>query len=206
MDIYLFIDEIENAIHYTNYEKLWRIILEASEKANCQIFITTHSKECIESYARVAKKLEDKDISLKQKLDELYEILKIIDNCVFVLEFKIGSDIYDKSAKEQAFDYGLDLNNFHEGSHDKNLIPILIVAPHSLIKSIILISTAFANLVQCSVLPSPTPIVPIFLDLISVMSNAGKEVLRYRAAISPALPPPKMQSELIITSCPLFLS
>jgi hypothetical protein len=35
----------------------------------------------------------------------------IIDNCVFVLEFKIGSDIYDKSAKEQAFDYGLDLNN-----------------------------------------------------------------------------------------------
>ncbi len=50
----------------------------------------------------------------------------IIDNCVFVLEFKIGSDIYDKSAKEQAFDYGLDLNNFHEGSHNKNLIPILI--------------------------------------------------------------------------------
>ena len=50
----------------------------------------------------------------------------IIDNCIFVLEFKIGSDIYDKSAKEQAFDYGLDLNNFHEGSHNKNLIPILV--------------------------------------------------------------------------------
>ena len=52
-DGYLFIDEIENAIHYTNYEKLWRIILEASEKANCQIFITTHSKECIEAFNRV---------------------------------------------------------------------------------------------------------------------------------------------------------
>lgn len=50
----------------------------------------------------------------------------IIDNYIFVLEFKIGSDIYDKSAKEQAFDYGLDLNNFHEGSHGQNLIPILI--------------------------------------------------------------------------------
>lgn len=50
----------------------------------------------------------------------------IIDNCIFVLEFKIGSDVYDKYAKEQAFDYGLDLNNFHEGSHNQNLIPVLI--------------------------------------------------------------------------------
>lgn len=50
----------------------------------------------------------------------------IIDNCIFVLEFKIGSDVYDKYAKDQAFDYGLDLNNFHEGSHDKIIIPILI--------------------------------------------------------------------------------
>lgn len=50
----------------------------------------------------------------------------IIHNCIFVLEFKIGSDIYDKCAKEQAFDYGLDLNNFHEGSHNQNLIPVLI--------------------------------------------------------------------------------
>lgn len=50
----------------------------------------------------------------------------IIHNCIFVLEFKIGSDIYEKYAKEQAFDYGLDLNNFHEGSHNQNLIPVLI--------------------------------------------------------------------------------
>lgn len=50
----------------------------------------------------------------------------IIDNCIFVLEFKIGSKEYDKYAKNQAFDYGLDLNNFHEGSHNKIIVPILI--------------------------------------------------------------------------------
>ena len=50
----------------------------------------------------------------------------IIDNCIFVLEFKIGSEFYDKYAKDQAFNYGLDLNNFHEGSHNQNIIPILI--------------------------------------------------------------------------------
>jgi len=49
-DGYLFIDEIENGIHYTNYTKLWNIVFEVSKIANCQIFITTHSKECIEVF------------------------------------------------------------------------------------------------------------------------------------------------------------
>jgi AAA15 family ATPase/GTPase len=52
-DGYLFIDEIENGIHYTNYPKLWKIIFEASKMANCQIFITTHSKECIEAFNEI---------------------------------------------------------------------------------------------------------------------------------------------------------
>lgn len=51
-DGYLFIDEIENGIHFTNYEKLWEIIFEASKMANCQVFVTTHSKECIEAFNR----------------------------------------------------------------------------------------------------------------------------------------------------------
>lgn len=52
-DGYLFIDEIENGIHFTNYTKLWNIIFQVSEIANCQIFITTHSKECIEVFNEV---------------------------------------------------------------------------------------------------------------------------------------------------------
>ncbi|CAA6802261.1 MAG: Unknown protein [uncultured Sulfurovum sp.] len=59
---YLFIDEIDNGIHYTQLDKLWEIILTISKQQNVQVFATTHSKECIESYARVAKKLEDKEI------------------------------------------------------------------------------------------------------------------------------------------------
>jgi len=60
---YLFIDEIDNGIHYTQLDEIWKIILEVSKKSNVQVFATTHSKECIESYARVAKRIEDKDIS-----------------------------------------------------------------------------------------------------------------------------------------------
>lgn len=51
----LFIDEIENGIHFTNYTKLWNIVFKASEMANCQVFITTHSKECIEVFNEVNK-------------------------------------------------------------------------------------------------------------------------------------------------------
>lgn len=60
---YLFIDEIDNGIHYAKLDRLWEIILTLSKKQNVQLFATTHSKECIEAYARVAKKLEDKEIS-----------------------------------------------------------------------------------------------------------------------------------------------
>ena len=54
-DKYLFIDEIENGIHYTNYDKLWKLIFDISREANCQIFATTHSKECIEAFNRENK-------------------------------------------------------------------------------------------------------------------------------------------------------
>jgi len=62
---FLFIDEIENGIHYSKLDKLWEIILTISKEQTVQVFATTHSKECIESYARVSKKLEE-----EQKIDK----------------------------------------------------------------------------------------------------------------------------------------
>lgn len=88
---YLFIDEIDNGIHYSQLDNLWKLILSISKKTNCQVFATTHSKEMLESYARVAKKLDDSDVSyttlVKNKSNEIkaltldYEMLtnSIID-------------------------------------------------------------------------------------------------------------------------------
>ena len=50
----------------------------------------------------------------------------IIKDCIFIIEFKIGSESYDRHASEQAFNYALDMNNFHEGSHGKKIIPVLV--------------------------------------------------------------------------------
>ena len=45
---------------------------------------------------------------------------------VYVIEFKVGSETFDRAAIDQAHDYALDLKNFHLGSHDLPIIPVLL--------------------------------------------------------------------------------
>ncbi len=60
---YVFIDEIDNGVHYTALDKLWEIILTLSKELNVQVFATTHSRECIEFYCRMVEKHKARDIS-----------------------------------------------------------------------------------------------------------------------------------------------
>lgn len=48
---FLLIDEIENGLHYSALEQLWKVIFVLSEKLNVQVFATTHSVDCIQSFA-----------------------------------------------------------------------------------------------------------------------------------------------------------
>ncbi len=50
----------------------------------------------------------------------------IIDDFIFVVEFKVGDTEYQKHAIEQTVDYCLDLQNFHEGSHHEKIVPVLV--------------------------------------------------------------------------------
>ena len=45
---------------------------------------------------------------------------------VFAVEFKVGSETFDRAAVEQVWDYALDLKNFHEASHDVAIVPVLV--------------------------------------------------------------------------------
>ncbi len=49
----------------------------------------------------------------------------IIRDAVCVIEFKIGADTYQPYI-EQVVDYSLDLKNFHEGSHEAKIFPLLV--------------------------------------------------------------------------------
>lgn len=45
---------------------------------------------------------------------------------LFVIEFKCGSNQFNRADINQAWDYGLDLKNFHAGSHQADIFPILV--------------------------------------------------------------------------------
>jgi hypothetical protein len=54
------------------------------------------------------------------------DVVLIIKNVIFVLEFKVGEKEFLLHASDQVLDYCLDLKNFHETSHQHLIAPILI--------------------------------------------------------------------------------
>jgi hypothetical protein len=50
----------------------------------------------------------------------------IYKNLIFVLEFKVGATEYSAQDVRQTHGYALDLSCFHEGSHNKTIVPILV--------------------------------------------------------------------------------
>ena len=51
----LLLDEFETGLHYSVQDQLWEIIFMLSEKLNVQVFVTTHSNDCVSSFARTNK-------------------------------------------------------------------------------------------------------------------------------------------------------
>lgn len=45
---------------------------------------------------------------------------------IFVVEYKVGAHTFDAASLNQVYGYGLDLKNFHEESHNKPIVPILV--------------------------------------------------------------------------------
>jgi DUF2075 family protein len=60
------------------------------------------------------------------RMGKRVDSLIIIDNVVFVIEFKVGENRFHTYQIEQVWDYALDLKNFHKPSHKLALVPILV--------------------------------------------------------------------------------
>lgn len=54
------------------------------------------------------------------------DVIALIDDIVFVLEYKTSEQRFTREALVQVWDYALDLKNFQEGSRERILIPILV--------------------------------------------------------------------------------
>lgn len=48
-DGFVIIDEIENGLHYSIMPQIWESISRAAKEYNCQLFISTHSYECLQA-------------------------------------------------------------------------------------------------------------------------------------------------------------
>lgn len=72
---------------------------------------------------------EDAEIIFEYSIPRLgkrIDIVLLLRNIIFVIEFKAGKSEYLQSDMEQVMDYALDLKNFHSASHDSTIVPILV--------------------------------------------------------------------------------
>lgn len=49
----ILVDEIENGIFYEKYEFMWSVLYKFAQRFSCQLFVTSHSLECLQNLAPV---------------------------------------------------------------------------------------------------------------------------------------------------------
>lgn len=60
------------------------------------------------------------------RLGSRMDVVCIIEGVIFILEFKVGAKDFLKTDRQQVQDYCLDLQNFHQESTDRVIIPMLV--------------------------------------------------------------------------------
>lgn len=84
------------------------------------------------------------------RLGRRIDAVLLIDNVIFVCEFKVGEHLFTSSALDQVWDYALDLKNFHEASHHALIAPLLL-ATKALPRAIDVVHTAHSDALLCPI-------------------------------------------------------
>jgi AAA15 family ATPase/GTPase len=63
------IDEVEIGMHHDSLPALWEALRDSSDKANIQIFATTHSYECIKAAVETFK-----------NAPEMFQLIRLVKN------------------------------------------------------------------------------------------------------------------------------
>lgn len=87
---FLLIDEFENGLHYSVQEKIWDLLFKMAELLDVQVFVTTHSLDCVKSFCTVWEKEGNQD---KGSFHRLF--LHPIKNQIDVMPYQL--DALDKS-------------------------------------------------------------------------------------------------------------
>jgi hypothetical protein len=49
------IDEVENGFYHRHMDLIWKALFDFARQYDCQLFVSTHSAECLEAVARLAQ-------------------------------------------------------------------------------------------------------------------------------------------------------
>jgi hypothetical protein len=90
----LFVDEIENGLHHSTLEQLWRWLAIVARTRDLQVFATTHSEECIQAARRAFTALDDDGLRVI-RLDRR--------------EDRTTAAIYDRTLVETAAEAGVEI-------------------------------------------------------------------------------------------------
>ena len=64
----LLVDEIDTGLHYSVMADMWRLVERTAARLNVQVFATTHSRDCYESLATIAREsvTEDSQVTIQR--------------------------------------------------------------------------------------------------------------------------------------------
>jgi predicted ATPase len=83
----LLIDEIESGLHYSIQTEMWKMVFQIANDLNIQVFATTHSKDCVEAFQRVASEHPEQGVLVRlgrKKDDIVASVFKEADLAVAV--------------------------------------------------------------------------------------------------------------------------
>lgn len=86
------VDEIENGIHHSVLQNMWRVVGQAAREFNAQVFATTHSLECINAAHQVFSEERPEDFRL-YRLDSDVDEIRAVTYGASSLSAAIDSDL-----------------------------------------------------------------------------------------------------------------
>ncbi|MEQ1733821.1 MAG: AAA family ATPase [Bacteroidia bacterium] len=90
---YVFIDEIENGLHHSVQDKLWEILFKIAELNHIQLFVTTHSTDCVKSFEHALNQQKDKSLGILMRLDNKNGVVKEVEYSADELEIATNNNI-----------------------------------------------------------------------------------------------------------------
>lgn len=90
---FLLVDEIDTGLHYRVITDMWKLILKTAESLNVQVFATTHSWDCVRSFAEALQMQENKNIGALFRLERMGEDIEAVKYTVEDLAFVMSQNI-----------------------------------------------------------------------------------------------------------------